>query len=298
MHGARLLKRCVCLVFLPVLFPLPVEARAQEPAERVQFARDIVIEAGQEVGDIVCIGCSILVRGTVLEDAVTVGGNIEIDGRVQGDAVASLGGIRLGPNARVGGDAVAIGVRIERDPQASVGGEVVSELPFPSLRSLLLAAVLSFSIMNLTLVLISYLVAGEHRVGVVASTVRTRPGLALLAGLGMLTGAVILYVISPRLGPVTPVFATGVSIVLFLTLVLGYTGISFWLGHRLTKSGHPLKACLLGALLITFLQLVPLLGLFAWLAFLLLGLGSPALSGYGTAPEWLTQRFARGAKAT
>ncbi len=215
-------------------------------------------------------------------------------------ALTAIGGnLRLGPAAKVGGDVVAVGGLVERDAQASVGGEVsstpipvFSRLPLSSLGRLLLVGLLVGGALNLVLVLLSYLIARERRVEVIASTVRARAGLALLTGVGVLVGTILLFIIFSRMGPLTPALATLVSVALVITLVMGYTGICLWLGRSLARGRGPLVAILLGAVLITVLQLIPLLGLFAFLVFFLLALGSAALSGYGSAMDWLPQRFA------
>ncbi|MFQ5818320.1 MAG: hypothetical protein ACE5H2_10270 [Terriglobia bacterium] len=279
---------------LALLLLLPAAALAQEGDERVQFGRNIVIAADETVGDVVCIFCSIRVRGTARGDAVAVGGSIAIDGRVGGDAVAVGGSVRLTPSAEVGHDAVAVGGRVDRDPQARVGGEVttVGGLPMIGVGSLLLFGFLFCAAINLVLALLAYLIAGAPRVEVVANAVRERTGLVLLAGLGTLVAAVALFIISALLGPITPILAVVVSVALVVTLVVGYTGLSFWLGRSLARGVTPLVALLLGALLITILQLIPFLGLLVFLVFVLLALGSAALSGYGSATDWLPRQFA------
>lgn len=310
-------------LFIALLLAFPTVAQAAQAAERVQVGQNLVIGEGETVSDAVCVGCSIRVLGRVTGDAVTLGGNIEIEGAVAGDAVgvfgnvdlsgavgqdlvavfgnaningavgqdvAAMGGnIRLGPEAGVGQDVTTAGGKIERHPQASVGGDVGVS---PGLPGLLLLGLLACALSNVLLVLLAYAIAGEGRVQTVAGTVRERTGLALLAGLGVLVAAVALFIISSLLGPVTPIVALIVALGLLVTLVVGYTGLSSWLGGSVARSSGPLVAVLLGALLITILQLLPVLGLFVWLVFIVLALGSAALSGYGTATDWLQQQFA------
>ncbi len=287
------MKYRVYFLGLLLLLSLPTQVQAQGSDERVQFGQDIVIEADETVGDAVCIFCSIRVRGTARGDAVAVFGSLEIDGSVEGDAVAVGGNVRLGSGAEVGKVAVSVGGRLERDPQARVGGEATSTPGLAvGLGGLFLFGLLVCGMINLVLVLFSYLIAGEQRVAVVANTVRERTGLAALAGLGALVAAVILFIISALLGPITPIMAIIVSVALFVTLVVGYTGLSFWLGRSLAAGSAPLVAVLLGALLITILQLIPFVCLITFPVFVLLALGSAAVSGYGTASDWLPRQFA------
>lgn len=143
---------------------------------------------------------------------------------------------------------------------------------------------------NLLLALLVYLIAGERRVEVLARTLREHAGMAFLAGVGVLVAAIILYIISAYLGPVTPVMAVAVSIGLVVTLIVGYAGISFWVGRGITSRARPWIALLLGALIITVLHCVPLLGFLTLLVISLLALGCAALSGYGTSTAWLKRQ--------
>ncbi len=103
---------------------------------------DIYVAAGEEIDEVVCIGCSIRIDGKVKE-AVAVAGSIEVNGevsarcrchlrrnarstarwagtpwswaaacisigKVRGDAVTVLGGLQLGRAAEIGGDTVAV----------------------------------------------------------------------------------------------------------------------------------------------------------------------------------------------
>ncbi len=51
----------VAIGCLFVLFPMV--AQAQGKSDRVQFGSDIVVGENEEVGDVVCIGCSIRMQG-------------------------------------------------------------------------------------------------------------------------------------------------------------------------------------------------------------------------------------------
>lgn len=282
------------LVFLVALVWLLLPTRADAQRERVQVGRDIEVGPNETVGEAVCIGCSIRVQGIIRGEAVAVGGGIDIDGEIHGDVVAVGGDIRLGPNANVGGNVVSAGGAIDRDPQAKVEGEITASPgpPAVGLGGLFLLGFLFFAVISIVLVLLAYLIAGQQRVETVASSVRERAGMSLLTGLGVLVGAILLYIIASKLGPVTPVLAVAVSLALVVTLLLGYAGLSAWVGRGLLRSASPLVVVLLGAVVITFLQLIPFLGLLVCLVFFLLALGSAAFSGYGTSADWLARQFA------
>jgi hypothetical protein len=305
--------RVQAFAVVALLSLLPAQLRAQGSDQRIRYGEDLVIEAHESVGEAVCVGCSIYVHGSVARDAVAVGGDLEINGAVGQDAVAVGGSVRLGgtaavgqgvvavagsvdlgPGAAVGQDVVAVLGKVERAPSASVGGDVIpiASLPVSGLLGLLLFFFLAAVVTHLVLVLLTYLIAGERRVETVAAAVRERAGLSLLTGLGMLVGAIVLFIVAALMGPVAPVLALLVCLALFLALVVGYTGLSFWVGRALARESAPLLAVLIGALIITVLQFIPILGAFACLAFFLLALGSAAVSGLGSGTNWLPQQFA------
>lgn len=269
----------------------PVAAQAQS-GDRVRMGEDITIEEGESAGDVVCVGCNIRVRGSA-DEVVALGGNVEIDGSVSREVMALGGDIRLGPEAEVGRDVVSIGGRVDRDPRATVGGNTstVMNIGISGLGGIFLFVVLLCLAFNLVLVLLAFLIAGEQRVQVLAATTRENTGWAFLAGLGAIVGSLILLMLAATTGPFAPVLALLVCLLFTAALVVGYTGLSSWLGRSLFRESSALSAVLLGALVITLLQLIPLAGLLVFLAFSLLALGTVALSGFGTSPGWLHNRF-------
>jgi hypothetical protein len=271
-------------------------AWAQEPAERQQYVRDIVIQSGETTGDVICFYCSIHILGTVKGDAVALGGGIEIDGTVVGDAVAAGGGLRLGPGAKIGGDAVAGGGKLERGAQASVGGETESAWWFymPGQRQLFLASTLVFAAVNLGLVLVSSLVLRRRRVAALADAIAAHPVWTLLAGVGVLLVATAGFIFSIKFGEAAEILDTGVTIALAVTLVAGCPGVALWLGRRLPRVRDLFPRLLVGALLLTLLQLIPIAGVLVFLAVALLALGCAVLSGFGSRGDWLLSLLEHG----
>ncbi len=113
---------------LAILALLAAPALAQKGSDRVQFNHDIFVEPGQKSGDLVCVNCSIFVRGEVAGDVVAVHGNVVIEQRSQvaGDVTTVLGDLRLQSAAQIAGDAVAVGGTVRREPQATIAGDVTS----------------------------------------------------------------------------------------------------------------------------------------------------------------------------
>jgi hypothetical protein len=116
--------RLLLAALLVIAAPLALHARAG--SDRVQFGRSIVVEENEDIDAVVCIGCSIHMMGTC-GDVVAIGGSITIEGTVKGDAVAVGGGMHLGDNASVSGDVVTVGGGLTRHPNAVVKGEVTNE---------------------------------------------------------------------------------------------------------------------------------------------------------------------------
>lgn len=87
--------------------------------------RSIDVGPDEAAGDLVCIGCSIRMRGSC-GDVVAIGGSVDLDGHSKGDVVVIGGALRLGEEAAVSGDVVTIGGRIWRDPNSAVHGQVSS----------------------------------------------------------------------------------------------------------------------------------------------------------------------------
>ena len=116
------------LRILVVLALLAAPALAQRSSDRVQFNHDIIVQPGQESGDLVCVNCSIFVRGEVAGDVVAVHGNVVIEegAKVAGDVTTVLGNLRIPGTAQVKGDAVAVGGTVRSGPQATIGGDVTS----------------------------------------------------------------------------------------------------------------------------------------------------------------------------
>jgi len=116
------------ITIVTILLFSPRMAAAGTSNDRVQIGRSIVVLPGENVGDLVCIACSIRVRGQTAGDVVAVAGSIWLEdgAQIAGDTVAVAGSVRLESNTKIGGDVVAVAGKIRRDPQAVIGGDVTS----------------------------------------------------------------------------------------------------------------------------------------------------------------------------
>ncbi|MBV8475681.1 MAG: hypothetical protein JO266_17545 [Acidobacteria bacterium] len=113
---------------LPLLVLSTAVCLAKSNPDRTQFGRDIHVAAGEKAADLVCVNCSIYVRGQVAGDATAVRGNIVVEsgGEVAGDAVAVWGNIRAESGTKIAGDLTSIAGSIRRDPQSAAAGDVTA----------------------------------------------------------------------------------------------------------------------------------------------------------------------------
>jgi hypothetical protein len=268
--------------------------QAEHGNDVVRVGSSIYVGPNETVGDAVCVGCSMHIAGSASGDLVAVGGSVQVDGTVRGETVVVGGNLRLGPQAIVHGDVTLVGGKLERDPSARIEGQISNAPVMGNVAGLAMLMLVPFVGMLLLGVVLSVLcvaVAGERRVEIVVSTLRQHTGLGLLAGLGVVAGFVVLITAFHWTGPLAPLIAVGLSLALVAMAILGYTGVSAWVGHGLAPHAGAMGAVVAGALLVVVLQSVPFLGLFALLIFGLLALGGAALSGLGSDPEWLRERL-------
>ena len=155
-----MLHRAQWLLLAALLFvvatPRTLHAR---DGDQVHVGRSITVSEDENAGSLVCVGCSIRMEGTC-EDVVAVGGSIMVDGTVKGDVVAVGGGVLLGDNASVSGDVVTVGGHLSRHPNAVVKGDVSEQSG-----ALVLAGIFLVPLLPLILIvaLIVWLVSRNRR---------------------------------------------------------------------------------------------------------------------------------------
>ncbi|MEX2299619.1 MAG: hypothetical protein WD733_01710 [Bryobacterales bacterium] len=300
---------------------------AAADGERVMVGEDIFVGADEVLREVVCIGCSIRVEGRTEEvvaiggnieiagttqeavaiggsievtgqtgrEVVAVGGNVTVSGSVGREVVAVFGNVTLLEGASVEQDVVSVGGRVRGIEHAKIGGSVQSIQPFlPAIRFGFLLMLAIFLVAGLVLqplmAVLCHAVLGERRVWVLAETTRSRAGLSFLLGLGMVFGSFMLSIFGALNPFLAPLLSLPFWLLFFVLLVVGYTGISYWVGRSLVSTGGAMAATLLGAVLVTILQLIPILGWMAFCVFSLMAMGAALLSGAGTATDWLVKR--------
>src|ERR1700733_7193961 len=106
-HEVRRLR----LRFAVLLFLVTWSSIAFADRDRTQVGHNLTIGPDEEVGEVTCFGCSIVV---------------EDQGQVGGDATVFGGDIRIDKQVKIGGDVTVFGGQIRRDPAATVGGDVTN----------------------------------------------------------------------------------------------------------------------------------------------------------------------------
>ncbi len=268
---------------------LPSKVFADGPPEYVRFARDIIVERGETTGDLVCLWCSIRLGGRSEGDVVAVGGSVEADGDIAGDSVAVGGYIRLGPGVHVAGDAVALGGYLERGPGSSVAGDPVSVPWFymPGQRQLVLQGAPLFLFGSLALILLVAAILRQKRLQAMASAVHEHPGPVFLASVALWTGMSLLFILFDRFGSAGELLSGVLGVALGVTGLVGFVGLCARAGSRLVTNWAPTTAVVVGGMILTLLQIIPVAGLFVFLALAFIAPGCALYTGFGTSKDWL-----------
>jgi hypothetical protein len=123
----RICRYAVMLVAaVGIFFSIPMVA--ERTSDQVHIGRDIYVQPQDKAGDLVCVGCSIYIRGQVAGDAVAVGGSVVLQqgAQVAGGVTSVVGDVRLQTGTQIAGDAVAVAGMVKRDPQSTISGDVTS----------------------------------------------------------------------------------------------------------------------------------------------------------------------------
>lgn len=119
---------CQYVLLMAAAAFLSVSIAAAQSSDQVHIARDIYVQPQDKAGDLVCVGCSIHIRGQASGDAVAVGGSVVLEqgAHLAGSVTAVVGDVRLQTETQIGGDVVAVAGVVRRDPQSKIGGDVTS----------------------------------------------------------------------------------------------------------------------------------------------------------------------------
>ena len=283
--------------------PAGAEASDDAPAKRSR---------SRSLGDLVTMGNNIIVKeGETARDVVVMGGSAMIDGTVTGDLVVIMGKAKLGPTAVVRHDVVVVGGTLEADPLARIGHDRVviggneeflrklGWLKWPAQwfnTGLLLARPLPhqylWSWMIAGVALLLYLVIAvlfPRQVQASVAVLEEKPGSSLFAGLlaFALAGPLFLLLAITVVGLViVPLVVCGLVAAFLFGKVAVYRYAGQQVGAQLGWAAlqKPLFALPVGALLFCLLYTVPVLGFLVWGAVASLGVGAVLLAVFKRSP--------------
>lgn len=247
-----------------------------EFGERIAIGEDAVVEAHEEV-----------------EEVVSLGGNVDVYGHVRGDATSFGGTVHVYEGGRVEGNAIAIGGRVLVDEGAEVGGRVpltttgelnldIGDKAAPKRRVGVFAGML-YKIYSHIIFMLSFAGVGVLTVGLfpdriarIARAIQERPvRVAFLGGFVnlMLTAATFFMAITIIGLPIAGILA----MFLALAWLFGFVGLCQAIGDRLPFEHKPhgrWLAFLVGVVVITFVSALGPLGLMSVFAASVVGMGA------------------------
>ena len=245
--------------------------------------------------EMIAIGRDLVIEGQAHSDVAVVRGDLMVSGKVEGDVIALGGDIILAPRAEVGGDAQALGGHVEMQPGARVAGRVAA---YPRLPSALLALFdgpavghgwLSPTLLWLKLGLAAAWVLWACLCAAFAPRSLRRTAVAFSVGplrlFAIGSGVVLTVTLFTILLAALMPLAAAVPLLLLCGAVLmglklwGVAALSLVFGRFLIKLGSAsmpliLGPVLLGMIALNLLRFVPMLGVVAWAAFSLVGIGA------------------------
>lgn len=257
----------------------------------------------------VAIGKDLIVAGQALGDVAALEGSVEVTGRVEGDVVVLGGDARLGSQAQVGGDVFVLGGRVQADPGASVSGRMVS---YPTASSAMLTLMEGPSLglggftsprvvgaklallASWAALLLALFAASGRQLLETADGIRREPFRSFVTGL---TGVLALSLTGIFLSAVTgglvgaPLLVLTVLLGMILKLwgmVAVFYALGDWLARRLLRRPRlrPLNAATLGLLVLGILKFLPWVGVWAWTAATLIGIGAALSTKFGRQEPW------------
>ncbi len=285
--------------------PLPSAARPALGSARKVALR---LEKGSVARhQLVAIGRDLVVDGEVLSDVAALQGSIEISGRVAGDVIVLGGSVRLTPSALVDGDVYALGGAIDAAPGARIGGRSVSyptassawltlmegpTLGLSAASPIVLGAKVALLAAWAALVLLFFAASGREVLGT-ADDVRRDPFRSFFIGLtGVLAILLTALFLSAFAGALigVPLLVLVVLFALVLKLwgmIAVFYALGDWISRRLVhRRVRPLTAATWGLLILGALKFIPWIGIWAWTAASLIGVGAALSTKFGRREPW------------
>ncbi len=282
----------------------------------VKTGRDIVVEEYEEVdGDVVSIGGDITVKGTVTGNAIAVGGDVFVrsTGVVEGDAVGIGGEVEREGGGIIRGERVGVSFFPKRIVPDLVGLPPTTIIRFPPF----FGGFGGFALFARIVKIILFLFLGIVVISIVPRNVTRvkdrirqdflKSGLVGLAAEILILPIFVLLIVT-IIG--IPVALLVQPLLILAALILGYTGVSYFIGDRLRegtslKPDTPMMTLVIGILAVeSVLLLARVVGIFGhflfgfswiltfigwtiWYVAVTVGFGASILTRLGTRPREL-----------
>lgn len=286
-----------------LLLALGGTARADEPASSAlrlaagSFARHQIVAVGRDV----------VVEGEALAGVTALDGNAQVSGTIAGDLTVLGGTARLLPGAVVRGDVFVLGGALEAAPGARLEGRAVAyptlsrawltliegpSLGLSATSPLVLAAKLALAAAWLALTLLLH-AAGGRALASTADEVRVEPLACFVSGLAavlaLVVSALFLSAFLPGLVSVPLLGLAALAAV--VAKLWGMVALFQALGAAVLRAARrrrvlALHAAVAGLVLLALVKLVPYLGIWAWTAATLVGVGAALRTKFGRREAW------------
>lgn len=256
---------------------------------------DLTVEKGETHGDIVIIAGKLKIEGEVDGDIVAVASEAYINGPVRGSVVVVPGPVTFGPKAEIGREAVVVG---EYKREAGAVIKHFQPVPIPEMvpvvtgaKDFLLQGVLLMRPLppgvrwvwvvhvGIFLALLGLTLLFPKPVQVSAAAIADRPVVSMISG--FLTALLFIPVIVLLVVSVVGIVAVPFAVVgLVFAGLFGKAAVMQFLGLQIGRNlkvsifESPLVALIIGAVLLSLLYMVPILGLLIWIVATLLGIGA------------------------
>lgn len=232
----------------PVILDPDSRSPLKSHGERVAYFKHLYIGHDDWIdGPAVAILGNVHVIGHVEEDVISIGGSVFVDGTVAGNVVAPFGDVHIGPNAYIEGDVV--GVSVVAEDEASIGGKI-EELPLfrmpwvnegpHALLKLAATAAIAKIVFVLLFGWLALVLAPNHVVRV-SERLRTKPVASFFGG--VLVQILILPVFVLLLVTVVgiPLAVLALPLVVLVGTLLGFVACSRIVGEALLgrETGRP-----------------------------------------------------------
>lgn len=311
MRPGKMLRSFVSLgasAVIALLFVAPGVMLGQ-PGERSRVAG--------HAADVTAIGRDLTIDTAVGGNVQAVGGTAFVDARVEGSIIVLAGHLRFGPNASVGGDVVALATRIEGLDRAKIGGDVFapgslavairqggtgsSTIGAMGRPFTLVGFALNLSLLFGWMIAAVALSLGAGR-EVRFSSVEVRASMlhAFTLGLVAFTSFVITAIALTYLIP----YAVGIPLLALLgffavvTKIYGMVAVFHAVGTavagvrshddvaRRSWLRGDLAMTLIGLLILGALRMIPVVGVFIWMAASICGIGVALATRFGRRDPW------------